>query len=56
MIIFPLIISTLIVGILKIGDAKIFRRFFLKELLLFMLASFISITIGLVIVNILYQE
>jgi len=53
MIIAPLIISTLIVGIAKMGDAKTLGRVFSKTLLLFMVASFISITIGLVIVNIL---
>ncbi|HGJ5882521.1 dicarboxylate/amino acid:cation symporter [Arsenophonus sp.] len=53
MIIAPLIISTLIIGIAKMGDAKTLGRVFSKTLLLFMVASFISITIGLVIVNIL---
>ncbi|WP_339053395.1 dicarboxylate/amino acid:cation symporter [Arsenophonus endosymbiont of Crataerina pallida] len=53
MIIAPLIISTLIVGIAKMGDAKTLGRVFSKTLLLFMVASFISITIRLVIVNIL---
>ncbi|MFS1539911.1 MAG: dicarboxylate/amino acid:cation symporter [Candidatus Phlomobacter fragariae] len=53
MIIAPLIISTLIVGIAKMGGANSLGRVFSKTLLLFMLASFISITVGLVIVNIL---
>ncbi|VAY02235.1 C4-dicarboxylate transport protein [Arsenophonus endosymbiont of Aleurodicus dispersus] len=53
MIIAPLIISTLIVGIAKIGDAKTLGRVFSKTLLLFIVASFISIIVGLVIVNIL---
>ncbi|MGP1923484.1 MAG: dicarboxylate/amino acid:cation symporter [Arsenophonus sp. NEOnobi-MAG3] len=52
MIIAPLIISTLIVGIIKMGDERTFGRVFLKTLLLFMVASFISIILGLVIVNI----
>ncbi|MGP1928935.1 MAG: dicarboxylate/amino acid:cation symporter [Arsenophonus sp. NC-WZS1-MAG3] len=53
MIIAPLIISTLIVGIAKMGDEKMFGRVFSKTLLLFMVASFISIILGLIIVNIL---
>lgn len=53
MIIAPLIISTLIFGIAKMGDAKTLGRVFSKTLLLFMVASFISITVGLIIVNIL---
>lgn len=52
MVIAPLIISTLIVGIAKMGDAKTLGRVFSKTLLLFSIASFISITIGLVIVNV----
>ncbi|MFP3029440.1 MAG: dicarboxylate/amino acid:cation symporter [Arsenophonus sp.] len=52
MIIAPLIISTLSVGIIKMGDERTFGRVFLKTLLLFMVASFISIVVGLVIVNI----
>lgn len=53
MVIAPLIMSTLIVGVAKMGDAKTFGRVFFKTLLLFIIASFISITIGLVVVNIL---
>lgn len=53
MVIAPLIMSTLIVGIARMGDAKTFGRVFFKTLLLFSIASFISITIGLIIVNVL---
>ncbi|MDR0805914.1 MAG: dicarboxylate/amino acid:cation symporter [Enterobacteriaceae bacterium] len=53
MIIAPLIISTLVVGIAKMGDAKTLGRVFSKTLFLFICASFISILLGLVIVNIL---
>ncbi|MGP1953857.1 MAG: cation:dicarboxylate symporter family transporter, partial [Arsenophonus sp. NC-QC1-MAG3] len=42
MIIAPLIISTLIVGIAKMDDEKMFVRVFSKTLLLFIVASFIS--------------
>ncbi|HBC82869.1 MAG TPA: dicarboxylate/amino acid:cation symporter [Escherichia sp.] len=52
MIIAPLIISTLVVGIAKMGDAKTLWRIFSKTLLLFICASLISIALGLVIVNI----
>lgn len=52
MIIAPLIISTLVVGIAKMGDAKTLGRIFSKTLLLFICASLISIALGLVIVNV----
>ncbi|WP_313488673.1 dicarboxylate/amino acid:cation symporter [Pseudescherichia sp.] len=52
MIIAPLIISTLVVGIAKMGDAKTLGRIFSKTLSLFICASLISIALGLVIVNI----
>lgn len=51
MIIAPLIISTLVVGIAKMGDAKTLGRIFSKTLFLFICASLISIALGLVIVN-----
>ncbi|MBC6658787.1 dicarboxylate/amino acid:cation symporter [Morganella morganii] len=53
MIIAPLILSTLVVGIAKMGDARTLGRVFSKTLFLFICASFISITLGLVIVNLL---
>ncbi|MBW5407843.1 dicarboxylate/amino acid:cation symporter [Morganella morganii] len=53
MIIAPLILSTLVVGIAKMGDARTLGRVFSKTLFLFVCASFISITLGLVIVNLL---
>lgn len=52
MIIAPLIISTLVVGIAKMGDAKTLGRIFSKTLFLFICASLISTALGLVIVNI----
>ena len=52
MIIAPLIISTLVVGIAKMGDAKTLGRIFSKTLFLFVCASLISIALGLVTVNI----
>lgn len=52
MIIAPLIISTLVVGIAKMGDATTLGRIFSKTLLLFICASLISIALGLIIVNI----
>lgn len=53
MIIAPLILSTLVVGIAKMGDARTLGQVFSKTLFLFVCASFISITLGLVIVNLL---
>lgn len=53
MIIAPLIISTLVVGIAKMGDAKTLGRVFSKTLFLFICAAFISILLGLVVVNLL---
>lgn len=53
MIIAPLILSTLVVGIAKMGDAQTLGRVFSKTLFLFVCASFISITLGLLIVNLL---
>ncbi|HAZ75267.1 MULTISPECIES: dicarboxylate/amino acid:cation symporter [Pseudescherichia] len=52
MIIAPLIISTLVVGIAKMGDATTLGRIFSKTLFLFICASLISIALGLIIVNI----
>lgn len=52
MIIAPLVISTLVVGIAKMGDAKTLGRIFSKTFFLFIFASLLSIALGLVIVNI----
>ncbi|HBC1012560.1 TPA: dicarboxylate/amino acid:cation symporter [Escherichia coli] len=52
MIIAPLVISTLVVGIAKMGDAKALGRIFFKTLFLFICASLLSILLGLVTVNI----
>ena len=52
MIIAPLVISTLVVGIAKMGDAKTLGRIFSKTFFLFICASLLSIALGLVIVNI----
>ncbi|HAT1683425.1 TPA: dicarboxylate/amino acid:cation symporter [Klebsiella oxytoca] len=54
MIIAPLIISTLVAGIAKMGDAKTMGRIFSKTLFLFICASLISIALGLLVVNILH--
>lgn len=51
MIIAPLVISTLVVGIAKMGDAKTLGRIFSKTFFLFICASLLSIALGLVIVN-----
>ncbi len=51
MIIAPLIISTLVVGIAKMGDSKAVGRVGLKTLGWFVFASLISLTLGLLMVN-----
>ncbi len=51
MIIAPLVISTLVVGIAGMGDAKALGRIFSKTLFLFICASLLSIALGLITVN-----
>lgn len=51
MIIAPLVFSTLVVGIAKLGDVKAVGRIGGKTLLWFMCASFLSLLLGLVIMN-----
>ena len=51
MIIAPLIFSTLVVGIAKLGDLKTVGRIGGKALLWFVSASIVSLLIGLVLVN-----
>lgn len=51
MIIAPLVFSTMVVGIAKLGDLKMVGRVGGKALLWFVTASLISLLIGLVIVN-----
>jgi Na+/H+-dicarboxylate symporter len=51
MIIAPLVFATLVVGIAKMGDAKEVGRIGIKALLWFVVASLISLTLGLVLVN-----
>jgi Na+/H+-dicarboxylate symporter len=51
MIIAPLVFSTLVVGIAKMGDAKEVGRIGVKALLWFILASLLSLTLGLILVN-----
>ncbi len=52
MIIAPLVFSTLVVGIAKLGDFKSVGRIGIKTLAYFYFATIISLTLGLVIVNI----
>jgi Na+/H+-dicarboxylate symporter len=52
MIIAPLVFSTLVVGIAKMGDAKEVGRIGVKALGWFIIASIISLSLGLVLVNI----
>src|SRR5206468_4200138 len=51
MIIAPLVFSTLVVGIAKLGDLKTVGRVGGKSLLWFVSASLISLLIGMVLVN-----
>ena len=51
MIIAPLVFSTLVVGIAKMGDASEVGRIGVKALGWFIIASVISLTLGLVLVN-----
>ncbi|HMI64290.1 MAG TPA: cation:dicarboxylase symporter family transporter, partial [Puia sp.] len=51
MIIAPLVFSTLVVGIAKLGDIKAVGRIGGKTLLWFMCASILSLTLGLIIMN-----
>jgi Na+/H+-dicarboxylate symporter len=51
MIIAPLVFSTLVVGIAKMGDAKEVGRIGIKALGWFVIASIISLSLGLVLVN-----
>jgi Na+/H+-dicarboxylate symporter len=53
MIIAPLVFSTLVVGIAKLGDLKAVGRVGGKSMLWFITASLVSLGIGLVLVNIL---
>ena len=51
MIIAPLVFSTLVVGIAKMGDAKEVGRIGVKALGWFIIASIISLSLGLILVN-----
>lgn len=53
MIIAPLVFSTLVVGIAKLGDMKTVGRVGGRALLWFMSASLISLVLGMVLVNLL---
>jgi Na+/H+-dicarboxylate symporter len=52
MIIGPLVFSTLVVGIAKLGDFKVVGRIGLKTLGYFYFATILSLIIGLVVVNV----
>ncbi len=51
MIIAPLVFATLVMGIAKLGDFKSVGRIGIKTLLYFYFATIISLTLGLVLVN-----
>ena len=51
MIIAPLVFSTLVVGIAKMGDVAVVGRVGLKAMVWFVSASLVSLTLGLLLVN-----
>ncbi|MEQ1635293.1 MAG: dicarboxylate/amino acid:cation symporter [Methylococcales bacterium] len=53
MIIAPLVVSTLVVGMAKMGDPQTVGRIGIKALLWFFSASFFSLLLGMLLVNIL---
>jgi Na+/H+-dicarboxylate symporter len=53
MIIAPLVFSTLVVGVAKLGDIKAVGRIGGKTMLWFITATFISLFLGLVLVNVM---
>lgn len=53
MVIAPLVFSTLVVGIAHMGDAKSVGRIFAKSLSWFMAASLVSLTLGMIMANLL---
>jgi Na+/H+-dicarboxylate symporter len=53
MIIAPLVFSTLVVGIGSMGDGKSAARIGMKAMALFLIMSFISLGLGLVMVNVI---
>lgn len=53
MIIAPLVFSTLVVGIAKMGDSSTVGRVGIKSMAWFMTASLVSLTLGLIMVNLL---
>lgn len=52
MIIAPLVFTTLVVGVAKVGDFKSVGRIGLKTILYFQFATLLALTLGLVIVNV----
>src|SRR5258706_10903345 len=54
MLIGPLVFSTLVVGIAHMGDAKSVGRIFAKALGWFVIASIVSLLMGLVLANVLH--
>jgi len=52
MIIAPLVFSTLVVGVAKVGDFKAVGRIGIKTLIYFQFATLIALSLGLVLVNV----
>ncbi len=51
MIVAPLVFTTLVVGVAKVGDIKAVGRIGGKTLLLFISATLVSLLIGMLLVN-----
>src|SRR3982751_1722013 len=54
MLIVPLVFSTLVVGIAHMGDARSVGRIFAKALCWFVIASIVSLLLGLLLANLLH--
>lgn len=53
MIIAPLVFSTLVIGVARLGDAAAIGRLGVKTLFYFLSASLVSLTLGLILVNLM---
>lgn len=51
MIIAPLVFTTLVTGIAKMGDSKALGRLFLKSMFIFVIGGFASLTLGMLLVE-----
>ena len=52
MIIAPLVFTTLVTGIAKMGDSKALGRLFFKSMFIFILGGFIALALGIVLIDV----